>query len=92
MRGLGHTSWRRARSLIGAGAAGAALAVSAAPVRHGDIVHGHNIGVKRAGQRAVHYGHKIGARRVGEVTVPYGRKVGSSGRERGRFFHGHKVG
>jgi hypothetical protein len=36
--------------------------------------------------------HKIGAQRVGEVTVPYGRKVGSSGRERGRSFHGHKIG
>ena len=65
MQGLGHTTWRRARTLIGAGAAVAALAVSAAPAsaapaRHGDIVHGHKIGVKRAGQHAVYYGHKVG--------------------------------
>jgi hypothetical protein len=39
----------------GRGAGGVRGAASAAPARHGDIVHGHKIGVKRAGQRA-HYG------------------------------------
>jgi hypothetical protein len=79
MQGLNHTSWRRTRTLIGAGAAVAALAVSAAPAsaapaRHGDIVHGHKIGVKRAGQRAVYYGHKIGVERGWQPAPHYGHK------------------
>jgi hypothetical protein len=95
MRGLSHTTWRRVRSLVGAGAAVAALAVSAAPAsaaRHGDVVRGHKIGAQRAGQRAPRNGRKVGSDRAGQRAPLFGRKVSSVHLERGWFFHGHKIG
>jgi hypothetical protein len=78
MHGLSQTTWRQARTLIGAAAAVAALAVSAAPAaatRHDDV----------------RYGHKIGAQRAEQRSPLFGREVGSRRSEPGRRFHGHKI-
>ena len=91
MHGLRRIPWKRARILIGAAAAVAALAVSAAPtsaatqraVRYGHKIgaerselFGRKIGSDRAEGGGVRYGHKIGAQRIGRTLVGHPRSHG----------------